>query len=70
MDMAFDYAIANQYPDANLDFYRGNGASFNRTGTMEIVSNDGRYLYEIRDGKLYQVDADHSGDTFTFKTAQ
>jgi hypothetical protein len=39
MDMDFDSAVSNKYPDANLDFFHGNGASFNRTGTMELISS-------------------------------
>ena len=36
MTTKYDSAVADAYPDANLDFFYGNGGTFNKTGTLYI----------------------------------
>lgn len=67
----FDSDIADDYPNANLDFLNfKNRPTFNRIGTFYLYANKGNYIYEIVDGKLKEVDAtwDSSYGAYRFKT--
>ncbi|MEG2174522.1 MAG: hypothetical protein RR135_03425 [Oscillospiraceae bacterium] len=67
----FDADIAAKYPDANLDFLKMNGASFNKTGELRIFADKGSKLYQIKaDGTLVKVKADYDDvdDAFVIKT--
>lgn len=71
MDTKFDTEIAARFPSANLDFFNGNGASFNKTGTMTLSADEGSYLYKVnKDGSLSRINAsyDEYDEAFTFKT--
>ena len=57
----YDDKIGNKYPDANLDFYNGNYASFNRVGKLYLSysGDDDGYVYSIaKDGTLSRVEAE------------
>lgn len=67
----FDAKIAELYPNANLNFFYGNGASFNKTGTLYLAADEGSYLYQINsDGSMVKVDAEYDeyDEAFVIKT--
>lgn len=55
----FDSKIERKYPDAMLEFFNGNYASFNRVGTLYLGSKiDDAYVYEVsKTGELSRVSA-------------
>lgn len=57
-------SISNKYPNANLSFFNGNYASFNRTGTLYLYFNkSGAYVYSVdSSGNLSSVSASY--DTY------
>ena len=56
----FDSDVATIYPNANLDFFYGNGGTFNRLGTLYLHADPDSYLYQLRDdGRLVEVDAEY-----------
>lgn len=59
-DNKYDADIAAKY-DANLEFIKTNGATFNRIGELVIYAEEGSYLYEIKaDGTLVESKAKYS----------
>lgn len=71
MDTEFDEDIASKYPEANLDFWNGNGASFNKIGELHLYAEPGSYLYQINsNGKLIRpaYSYDRSEECFVIKT--
>ena len=50
MNLDFDAAVIAKYPAANLDFYNGNGALFNRDGILVLPAEPGTFLY-VRDAE-------------------
>lgn len=68
MDNDYNSAIAERFPDANLDFYNGNGTSFKRTCKMYIEADSDEFLYEYSDGKLIDrtKSYDNSEGAFVF----
>lgn len=55
-DMNYNADIAAKYPAANLDFFNGNGATFNKTGELTILADEGTFLYAVNaDGNLVAV---------------
>ena len=67
----FDNNVATIYPNANLDFFYGNGGSFNRIGTLYLHAEPGSYLYQLKeDGRLVEVDAEYDeyDENFVIKT--
>ena len=75
-DTDFNSKIAAKYPLAELNFWNGNGAKFNRTGEMFLSIGDedydDYYLYQINsDGSLSEVpnaEYDDADEGFYFKT--
>ena len=75
-DVDFNSSIAAKYPDAELNFWNGNGAKFNRTGEFFLSIGDDDYddyyLYQINsDGTLSEVadaEYDSSDEGFYFRT--
>lgn len=61
MDTDYDDNIADKYPNANIDFFNGNGARFNKLGYLYLYSEDSsNYVYSIEDdGSLKAVNADY-----------
>ena len=54
----FDAEIADLYPEASLSFFYGNGAAFNKTGTLFLAADEGAYLYKVnQEGALEAVSA-------------
>jgi len=67
----FDTDVATIYPNANLEFFYGNGGTFNRIGTLYLHAENGSYLYQLRDdGRLVEVDAEYDeyDENFIIKT--
>ena len=56
-DAQFDTDFAAAYPEAELDFINGNGASFKRVGTLYLFAEEGEFLYRRDGNKVYAVDA-------------
>ncbi len=70
-DVKYNADIAAKYPMANLDFFNGNGASFNKTGVLTIAADPGSFLYQVNaDGNLVAVKAtyDEYEEAFKVKT--
>ncbi|PWM26522.1 MAG: hypothetical protein DBX44_00425 [Oscillospiraceae bacterium] len=73
-DTKFNSNVAARYPLADLNFWNGNGAKFNRTGEFFLSAEDDAtlFLYEILDdGSLAEVSGavyDDSDEGFYFKT--
>lgn len=66
-DNEFDANIAMIYNAANLDFFNGNGASFNKLGTLAIPADEGSHLYRVeKDGKLTKMNAPYDKDEEAF----
>lgn len=56
----FDERVSIVYPNANLNFFYGNGGTFNKTGTLYLAAESGSYLYQLKDdGRLVKVDAEY-----------
>ena len=71
MGTEFGEDIASKYPEANLDFWNGNGASFNKIGELHLYAEPGSYLYQINsNGKLIRpaYSYDRSEECFVIKT--
>ena len=67
----YNAEIGALYPNANLDFFNGNGVSFNKIGNMFISADEGSYIYELKNGALVAipgVEYDAYDEGFTFKT--
>lgn len=48
LNTEFNEDVADAYPNANLDFYNGNYATFNRSGTLYIENDDDDlYIYSL-----------------------
>lgn len=70
-DTDFDSDIADLYPDANLNFFYGNGATFNKTGTLYLSADEGSFLYELKeDGTMVKLndEYDEYDENFVIKT--
>ena len=76
-DTDFNSKIAAKYPLAELNFWNGNGAKFNRTGEFflavgEDAEDYAQFLYQVNsDGSLSEVagaEYDDSDGGFYFKT--
>ncbi len=71
LDLNRDYvrsiAIANE--DADLEFYnfRSSHDEFIRKGTLSLYGDEDSYVYEIVDGKLYDVDFDYNEEEETIE---
>ena len=71
LDLNRDYirsiAIANE--DADLEFYnfRSSHDEFVRKGTLSLYGKEDSYVYEIIDGKLYDVDFDYNEEEETLE---
>lgn len=71
MDTEFDDSIAKKYPDANLDFWNGNEASFNKIGELHLSAEPGSYLYQINSsGRLVRptYSYDRTEECFVVRT--
>ena len=67
----FDSKIADLYPDANLNFFYGNGATFNKTGILTLAADEGSFLYQLKDdGTMVRLNAEYDeyDEAFTIKT--
>lgn len=47
LDCDYDDDIGERYPDADLEFFNGNGGAFNRTGYLYLYAERGGYVYSI-----------------------
>lgn len=71
MNTDYDDDIADKYPSANLDFFNGNGAAFNRIGYLYLYADSNSYIYEVQDdNSLKKINASYDSydDTFVIRT--
>lgn len=71
MDTDYDDSIADKYPKANLDFFNGNGATFNRVGYLYLYADRGSYVYAIENNNtLKKINASYDSydDAFVIRT--
>ena len=71
MDTDYDDDIGDKYPKANLDFFNGNGASFNRVGYLYLYAERGSYVYSVEDDntlKKISASYDSYDDAFVIRT--
>lgn len=70
MTTDYDFDFADKYPNANLDFYYSNGATFDRlirgTGILTIYADSDSYLYEIKSGSLVDLTKTYDKDEDAF----
>lgn len=52
MNTDYNSAIGERFPNANLNFYNGNGAAFKRTCKLILDAESNEFLYEYSDGQL------------------
>ena len=67
----YNSTVGALYPEANLDFYNGNGVSFNKTGEMFMPADAGSFIYELKNGVLVAIpgaEYDEYDEGFYFKT--
>ncbi|HWP51915.1 MAG TPA: hypothetical protein VN626_09510 [Clostridia bacterium] len=67
----FDSKIADLYSTANLNFFYGNGATFNKTGVLTLAADEGSYLYQLKDdGNMVRLNAEYDeyDEAFLIKT--
>ena len=67
----YNSEIGAKFPNADLDFYNGNGVSFNKIGHMFTPAAEGSYIYELRNGTIYAIPGvtyDEYDEGFTFRT--
>lgn len=67
----FDSAIADLYPNANLNFFSGNGVAFNKTGTLYLAAEPGSFLYRVgSNGTLVRMNAEYDeyDEAFVIRT--
>lgn len=70
MDNEYDEDIAEQFPEADLYFFNGNGGRFNKIGYLYLYDDDlYRYVYSIDDnGNLELVKTTHDDDCLVVRT--
>ncbi len=67
-DEKYNSTVAAVYPSANLDFVIFNGASFNKTGELTLLADEGSYLYALNaDGSLSKIKAEYDEYEEAFK---
>lgn len=60
VDVKYNADIAAKYPSANLDFFTGNGASFNKTGVLSLAADEGTFVYAVdAEGNLVPVKTEY-----------
>lgn len=70
-DVDYDADIASKYPTANIDFFNGNGASFNKIGELSLPADADTHVYAVNaDGTLSSVKAtyDEYEESWKIKT--
>jgi hypothetical protein len=70
-DAKYDATVAGKYPAANINFFNGYGATFNKIGELRLPAEPGSYLYAINaDGTLKAVAAEYDDglEAFVIKT--
>lgn len=71
MNTDYDDDIADKYPHANLDFFNGNGATFNKLGYLHLYAERSSYVYEVEGNntlKKINVSYDSYDDAFVIRT--
>ena len=63
-----DEKIADLHPEANLSFFYGNGAAFNKAGTLSLAADEGSFLYMVNKwGNLERLHAEYDESEEAFK---
>lgn len=71
MNTDYDDDISDRYPNANLDFFNGNGATFNKLGYLHLYADSNSYVYEVEDDNtLKKINASYDSydDVFVIRT--
>ncbi|HWP50190.1 MAG TPA: hypothetical protein VN626_00700, partial [Clostridia bacterium] len=71
MDTDYDDDIADKYPNANLDFFNGNGATFNKLGYLYLYADNSNYIYSVEsNNSLKKINASYDSyeDCFVIRT--
>ncbi|MDF3006106.1 MAG: hypothetical protein K0S22_2578 [Oscillospiraceae bacterium] len=71
MNTDYDDDIADKYPNANLDFFNGNGATFNKLGYLHLYAERSSYVYEVEDNNTLRkinVSYDSYDDAYVIRT--
>lgn len=71
MNTDFDAKIAEKHPNANLDFFNGNGGTFNKTGTLYLAADKDSFVYRINDNgtmSVLQPEYDSYEEAFAIRT--
>ena len=71
MNTDYDDDISDKYPNANLDFFNGNGATFNKLGYLHLYAERSSYVYEVESNNtLKKVNASYDSydDAFVIRT--
>jgi hypothetical protein len=67
-DEKYNASVAAAYPYANLDFVNFNGATFNKTGELTLLADEGSYLYALNaDGSLSKIKSEYDEYEEAFK---
>ena len=67
-DVMYNEGIENALPDANYVYFNGNGATFNKIGTLSLNAEEGSFLYRVNsDGTLKLSRAPYDEDDEAFK---
>lgn len=71
MNTDYDDDIADKYPNANLDFFNGNGATFNKLGYLYLYADRSNYVYSVEsNNSLKKINASYDSyeDSFVIRT--
>ncbi len=66
-DYIREIGIANENAELNFFNFQGSHDEFIRKGTLSIYGDEDSYVYELIDGKLYDVDFDYNEDEETIE---
>ena len=66
-DYIREIGIANEDAELNFFNFQGSHDEFIRKGTLSIYGDEDSYVYELIDGKLYDVDFDYNEDEETIE---
>ena len=71
MNTDYNDDVGDLYPRASLEFFNGNGGTFNKLGYLYLAADRDSYIYRINDnGDLEEIDAkyDRSEEAYMIRT--